>query len=149
MAAWKSLAMLVVGMIGLSFGAEWFVAGASTMAREAGVSEQTIGLTIVAVGTSLPELVTSLVAAFRKQPDISLGNLVGSNIFNLLGIIGFTAAVLPIRVDYGAFRPDLAWMAGIALLLLPMMLPKRMVRWQGLLLFAAYAAYIGTVLVRA
>jgi cation:H+ antiporter len=113
------------------------------------VSEQLIGVTIVAVGTSMPELITSMVAAFRKQPDISLGNLIGSNVFNLLGILGVTAAVHPIASDHAAFRIDLMAMALVAVLLYPLMrFGSRMGRWQGAVLVVAYAAYMVLVLKR-
>jgi cation:H+ antiporter len=145
----KALALLVLGVVALTFGADWFVAGGVAIAAAAGVSEQLIGVTIVAVGTSMPELITSMVAAFRKQPDISLGNLIGSNIFNLLGILGMTAVVHTIDSDHAAFQIDLVAMALVALILYPLMrFGSRMGRWQGLILLAAYAAYIILVLKR-
>jgi cation:H+ antiporter len=138
-----ALPLLVVGVLGLTKGADWFVEGAAGMARTWGVSEQLIGVTVVAVGTSLPELVTSLVAAIRKQADISLGNLVGSNIFNLLGIIGVSATVLPIRVDRPAFHLDLLVMFAVALVIYPFMrLSRRVGRSAGAVLLAGYIAYI-------
>lgn len=146
---WKSSALLFLGIIALTFGADWFVAGGVAIAAAAGVSEQLIGVTIVAVGTSMPELITSMVAAFRKQPDISLGNLIGSNVFNLLGILGVTAAVHPIASDHAAFRIDLMAMALVAVLLYPLMrFGNRMGRWQGAVLVVAYAAYMVLVLKR-
>lgn len=146
---WRPLLLLSVGVVGLAQGADWFVEGAVRIAAGLGVSDQLIGVTVVAVGTSLPELVTSLVAALRKQSDISIGNLLGSNTFNLLGIIGVSSMVLPIRVDHGTFLLDLGFMLGIALVLRPLMgIGRRLGRWQGLFLFAAYAAYIVLVLQR-
>jgi cation:H+ antiporter len=119
------------------------------LARTFGVSEHLIGVTIVAVGTSLPELVTSLMAAIRKQSDISLGNLIGSNIFNILGIIGISAIVLPIQVDHQGFLLDLAAMLVVALVLYPLMrLGKQLGRWQGFVLVVAYAVYLILVLQR-
>ncbi len=149
MAWWKAAALLVVGIAALSKGASWFVEGGVGLARQAGVSEQLIGVTVIAFGTSVPELVTSLVASFRKQPDISLGNLIGSNIFNLLGILGITSAVHPIGANHSAFLLDLLAMALTALLLYPLMrLGNRMGRWQGLMLVAAYALYVVYVVQR-
>lgn len=146
---WRSLLFLVAGIVGLTKGADWFVEGAVRIAEGLGVSKQLIGVTVVAVGTSLPELVTSLVAALRKQSDISIGNLLGSNVFNLLGIIGVSSLVLPIRVDHALFLLDLAFMLGIALMLYPLMrFGRRLGRGQGLLLLAAYSAYIVLVLQR-
>lgn len=145
---WRSLLMLVFGVSALGLGADWFVEGAVGLARTFGVSAQMIGVTVVALGTSLPELITSVMAAMRKQPDISLGNLVGSNIFNLLGIVGVTATVHPIGIDHESFMIDLAAMSLIALMLFPLMTGRRLGRWQGALLFAAYVTYILLVLQR-
>ena len=149
LAWWKAAALLALGILCLTFGADWFVQGGVGLAAAAGVSEQLIGVTIVAVGTSMPELITSLVAAFRKQPDISLGNLIGSNVFNLLGILGLTAAVHPIVSDHVAFRLDLLAMALVAVVLYPLMrFGSRMGRWQGAILVVAYAVYVFLVLKR-
>ena len=141
--------LLVVGIVALTLGADWFVEGAVAISRGMGVSEQLIGVTVVAIGTSLPELVTSLIAAFRKQADISLGNLVGSNIFNLLGIIGLSAVVLPIQVDHVAFFWDVMAMLGVGLLLyLLMRFGDKIGRWQGAVLMLAYLGYVVMVLQR-
>lgn len=146
---WKAALLLIVGIAGLAKGADWFVEGGVGMARLAGVSEQLIGVTVIAFGTSVPELVTSLVAAFRKQPDISLGNLIGSNVFNLLGIIGITAVIHPIEASHIAFRIDLLAMLIIALILYPLMrFGKGMGRWQGAILAIAYLVYVLLVLQR-
>ncbi|MBL7964059.1 MAG: calcium/sodium antiporter [Flavobacteriales bacterium] len=146
---WRSLGMLLLGIVALAFGADWFVKGAVGLAEWAGMSQQLIGLTVVAVGTSMPELITSIVAALRKQPDISLGNLIGSNIFNLLGILGLTAMVRPIPVDSVAFRTDLWAMMLVALVLFPMMrIGGRMGRWQGAVVLCSYLVYIWIILQR-
>jgi cation:H+ antiporter len=146
---WRALLLLVVGIVALTLGADWFVEGAVAISRGMGVSEQLIGVTVVAIGTSLPELVTSLIAAFRKQADISLGNLVGSNIFNLLGIIGLSAVVLPIQVDHVAFFWDVMAMLGVGLLLyLLMRFGDKIGRWQGAVLMLAYLGYVVMVLQR-
>ncbi|MBK8226016.1 MAG: calcium/sodium antiporter [Flavobacteriales bacterium] len=149
MAWWKAVLLLVAGIAALTKGSEWFVDGGVGLARLGGVSEQLIGVTVIAFGTSVPELVTSLVAAYRKQPDISLGNLVGSNVFNLLGIIGVTASVHPISASHDSFRIDLIAMLITALILYPLMrFGQRMGRWQGAILVAAYLAYLVLVLAR-
>ena len=146
---WRASLLLVVGIVALTKGADWFVEGAVAISRGMGVSEQLIGVTVVAVGTSLPELVTSLIAAFRKQADISMGNLIGSNIFNLLGIIGVSSVVLPIQVDHVAFFPDVMAMLAIALLLYPIMrFGNKVGRWQGAVLMLAYVGYVMMVLQR-
>ena len=145
----RALLFLIIGAAGLGFGSGWFVDGASGLARGLGVSERLIGVTIVAVGTSMPELIASLVAAFRKQPDISLGNLVGSNIFNILFIIGTSATITPIEASLDTFRTDLIMMTAIALLLYPMMrFGDRVGRWQGVGLLALYVGYMVLTLVQ-
>jgi len=143
---WAVLAV-VAGCIGLVFGASWFLQGAESIARNLGVSDHLIGVTLVAFGTSLPELVTSIVAAFRKQADLSVGNLIGSNIFNILGILGVTSIVKPINIDPRVLSSDVWWMFGSALVLLPMMLlGKRFGRRKGILLILIYVAYVSLVI---
>jgi cation:H+ antiporter len=149
MPIWKALLFLAVGVTGLALGADWFVEGAVAISRGMGVSEQLIGVTVVAVGTSLPELVTSLVAALRKQADVSLGNLVGSNVFNILGILGISAVITPIQADHHAFQLDLWAMLLCAALLYPLMrLGERLGRWQGAVLVLFYIGYVLLVLQR-
>ncbi len=146
---WIAALQVVVGVATLVLGSAWFVDGASGLAKAYGLSEGLVGLTIVALGTSMPELVTSLVAAFRQQADISLGNLVGSNIFNILGILGITALVRPIALPHGAFDHDLWVMMGVAVLIYPLMRSgSRMGRWQGLVLLLSYGAYMALVVGR-
>ncbi len=146
--AWRSILLIAAGIGALALGADWFVDGAVGLAKIFGVSDQLIGVTIVAVGTSLPELITSVMAAFRKQPDISLGNLIGSNIFNLLGILGLTAAIKPIMLDHGSFLLDMVAMVVVALFLLPLMFGGKLGRWQGAILCVAYLIYITLVVQR-
>jgi cation:H+ antiporter len=149
MPAWRAVVLLLLGVLGLALGADWFVEGSVAISRGLGVSEQLIGVTVVAVGTSLPELVTSLVAALRKQADVSLGNLVGSNVFNLLGILGVSAMITPIRTDHSAFQLDNAAMILSAALLFPLMrLGERLGRWQGAVLVLFYIGYVLLVLQR-
>ncbi|MEX1114690.1 MAG: calcium/sodium antiporter [Akkermansiaceae bacterium] len=136
------LLMVAVGLALLLFGARFLVDGAIIIAVAFGWSEALIGLTIVAVGTSLPELATSLLAAAKKESDIAVGNIIGSNIFNLLGILGITAVVHPL-VTAGIDWIDLAVMAGFSLLLWPMaFLQQRISRPAGALLLASYLAYL-------
>ena len=126
----------------LVFGARFLVDGAVIIARTFGWTEALIGLTVVAVGTSLPELATSLVAAIKKEADIAVGNIVGSNIFNLLGILGITAIVHPLAAT-GIGRIDYAVMAAFALVLWPMAYhQKRITRVEGAILLAGYVAYV-------
>ncbi|MFT4778497.1 MAG: cation:H+ antiporter [Flavobacteriales bacterium] len=139
--------LIIAGCIGLYFGSEWFISGARNIASNLGVSDYIIGVTVVAFGTSIPELVASSIAALRNQGDLSIGNLVGSNIFNILSVIGITSMVSPLPVDAGIIGFDIWWMLGIALLIFPIMRSKYIVsRWQGALLVIIYLAYIFMVI---
>ncbi len=140
---WLTVLYLVGGLVGLKFGADWFVEGAKGVAKSFGMTDKVIGVTIVAFGTSVPELVASGVAAYRRQTDISLGNLVGSNIFNILIVIGITSIIMPIQVAESVMNFDMYWMLGISLALYPLMfIGKKMGRIHGLILLSAYVTYI-------
>lgn len=130
-----SFALLIVG-------ANLLVAGSISFAKMLGISEAIIGLTIVAAGTSLPELATSLVAAIRKNPDIAIGNVVGSNIFNIIGILGIASIISPIKaVEINTI--DTLFMIIFSILLLPFMWTKfRLQRWEGFLLLTGYVLYV-------
>lgn len=139
---WKIIAFLAAGLIGLPIGAELLVNGATEMARVFGISETVIGLTLVAVGTSLPELATSVMAALKKQPDVAVGNVIGSNVFNLLGIIGVAGFVGPIPVPQSMLTSDLWVMAAASLLLIPFILMRfNITRSVGIVFVAIYAGY--------
>jgi len=128
----------------LVLGARWFVLGATAAARSLGVSELIIGLTIVALGTSLPEVATSLLASLRGERDIAVGNVVGSNLFNLLVVLGLSAALAPagLAVARSALRLDLPVMTAVAVACLPVFFTGRAIsRWEGMLFLAYYAAY--------
>jgi len=136
------LLMVAGGLVLLIFGARFLVDGAVVIARAFGWSEALIGLTVIAVGTSLPELATSLVAAVKKEADIAVGNIVGSNIFNLLGILGITAMTTPLAAS-GISLVDYAVMAVFALVLWPMAYHQKCItRLEGAILLAGYAAYV-------
>lgn len=138
-----SIALVVGGLAGLAVGAHLLVTGSIEIARDFGVSEALIGLTLVAVGTSLPELVTSIVAAVRNHCDVAVGNVIGSNIFNLLGIIGVSSMIRKIPVPDAFLRFDLWVMAGATLLLLPYALMHRRIgRRSGVVFCLLYAAYL-------
>lgn len=140
---WQALGWLVVGLIGLILGARLLVDGAVNIAQALGLSEAFIGLTIVAIGTSLPELATSLMAALRKQSAIAIGNILGSNIFNVLGILGATAIIAPIPVAGRFLTFDLPVMIGVSALLAVMLLARSGVgRTGGAVLLLGYAAYV-------
>jgi cation:H+ antiporter len=119
----SSLLFIAISCCGLAYGARFLVSAASNIAASLGVSERVIGITIVAIGTSLPELVTTVIAATKKQSDIALGNIIGSNIFNLFFVIGLSSLIKPINIDWSSFVGDYYWMFGISVLLLILVIP--------------------------
>lgn len=138
------LGLVVLGVALLVWGAAWLVGGATDFAEALGVSDLVIGLTLVAAGTSMPELATSIVASLRGQRDIAVGNAVGSNIFNILAVLGVTAVVAPdgIGVASSALRVDLPVMIAVAIACLPIFFTGRLIaRWEGLLFLTMYAGY--------
>lgn len=140
------LFITALGLAALFGGARLLVDGATTIATSLGVSQAVIGLTIVAVGTSLPELATSLVAAIRGNSAVSLGNIVGSNIFNILGILGITAIVTPVPVSAAMQQFDIPVMVASALLLLAILrFANRIPRLAGAAMLAGYAVYVGVL----
>ena len=141
--AYKDILFLALGMVALYFGAEWLITSVVSIAKSQGVSEKLISVTIVAFGTSLPELVTSAMAAIRKETDISIGNLIGSNIFNIFAILGITAVVHPLTISDSINQFDVYFLLGISLLLLPIMLfGKKIGRWKGVFLILFYVFYV-------
>jgi cation:H+ antiporter len=141
-----SILFILGGLAGLMVGANLLVDSATAIARTFGISEAVIGLTIVAVGTSLPELATSLVAAIRRHPEIALGNVVGSNIYNIMGILALTAVVSPIPVEGRFIRVDMWWVLGSGLAVIALAaLAGRVSRIAGAALLAAYAVYVVTL----
>ncbi|MEO9530903.1 calcium/sodium antiporter [Roseibium sp.] len=142
-----NLVMAFGGLAMILGGAHFLVSGAITLARAAGVSDAVIGVTIVAVGTSLPELVTSVIAALKRQTDIALGNILGSNLFNILGILGLTAAMTPLRVPPEMMRLDI-WvlLAATVILLVFAMTGRRLCRLEGALMLLAYGGYTTAIL---
>ncbi|MFQ6674103.1 MAG: calcium/sodium antiporter [Fidelibacterota bacterium] len=141
-AAWN-VVFIVLGILGLSVGARMFVDGASELARALGVSELVIGLTVVAYGTSLPELATSLVAAYRRESEISVGNILGSNLFNLMGVIGPVSAVAPLVVDRTVLRFELPVMIGFSVALYPLMkMNGKIPRSFAVVLLAGYVFFL-------
>lgn len=139
-----SLLIIAASSVGLVFGADWLVTGASGLARSMGISERVISVSIIAFGTSVPELATSAVAAFKKETDISIGNIIGSNIFNIAGILGITSSIHPIAVNQEIIAFDDLWMLGVSLLLFFVMAfkNKRVSRIDGILLILVYSFYI-------
>ncbi|UWR07416.1 MULTISPECIES: calcium/sodium antiporter [Ruegeria] len=140
---WKVSLYLVLGLIGLPMGAHLLVDNATIIARTYGVSETVIGLTLVAVGTSLPELATTVMAALRRQADVALGNVIGSNMFNLLGIVGIATLFGRIPVDPEFLQFDLWVMLGSSLLLIPFVFFKQdITRVWGFILTLLYVTYV-------
>lgn len=136
-------ALVALGVVLLVTGGHSLVTGAVSLARLLGLSERIIGLTVVAIGTGTPELATSMVAAMRRQTDVAVANMIGSNIFNILGILSVTALVHPIRFSAAMAGSDLWWMLGTSLLLFPVLWRGMKVeRWEGGVLVLAYAVYL-------
>jgi len=142
---WITVLIFLASCAGLTFGASLLVDSAAETAHFFGISERVISITMVALGTSLPELVTSLVAAIKKEMEISLGNILGSNIMNIVSVLGITALIKPINTVREVLIIDMPWMIGSALLLFLFMLPMRrgrITRIQGAIMFLAYTSYI-------
>jgi len=140
----KAIVYVIIGMLGLFFGGKFVVDGAIDIATSWGMSETFIGLTIVGVGTSLPELVTSIIAALKNNSDIAVGNVVGSNIFNLLWILGVTATITPLPFNKATNTDILMIILASTILIISMVIGKKYVieRWQGVLYILIYVAYI-------
>lgn len=144
----REVLRLFVGIVVLLLGSQLTVSNATELARGFGVSELVIGITLVAVGTSLPELVTSITAARRRESDIAIGNVVGSNIFNILAILGITSLVQPIAVPQQTLEIDSLVMLGFSVLLLPFVLDRKLNRLEAIVLLLGYFGFVGyTVLV--
>lgn len=161
---WVYLVIVLFASFGLAIGSRFLVIGASGIASSMGISERLISITIVAFGTSIPELTASVIAAFKKETDISVGNIVGSNIFNVFAVIGITSSIQPISMNFSEFRIDLNFMVAIYLLLLLFILPmayllkkekhfslikkykgisgSRISRTEGALLLLSYIVYV-------
>lgn len=147
MPTWKLVAFLAVGLIGLPAGAHLLIEGARGIALAMGVSEAAIGLTLVALGTSLPELATTVMAAMRKQADVALGNVIGSNIFNILAIMGIASFFGPLEVPPGMLEIDLWVMLASALVIWPFICGKMVIgRLAGGAMIAVYVGYVAFAL---
>jgi len=165
---WKSLLIISLSCVGLAFGSNNLIEGASTIAQSMGISERVISVTVIAIGTSLPELTASIMAATRGETDISIGNIIGSNIFNILGVIGITSTIRPIVVDLKSFHYDFICMLGFTLILVIFIYPVSknrnyirqkayalgltnlnggiLRRWEGMILLTAYIIYVYSIL---
>ncbi len=139
---WWDILQVVGGLVLLAAGAHWLVKGSIQLALWWGVSEKVIGLTIVAIGTSLPELITSIIAVFRKQHYIALGNIIGSNVYNFIGILGVSALVTPLQLHHSVLK-DLCYLFFLQCFLFPIFQKTAEIpRWKGACLILLYAGYI-------
>ena len=146
LSVFKIVLFFVLGGLGLWGGSDLLINGATSMALEFGVSERIIGVTVVSIGTSVPELAASIIAVLKKEKAISLGNLIGSNVFNILAVLGITSIITPVQVtDVGLLTSDIFCMLGISFVILPLVsIPKgyRLDWKDGVLLLAGYATFI-------
>ncbi len=139
----KALFWVLTGMFLLTLGAKWMIRGAVDLAEMFGVSERIIGLTIVSAGTGLPEFAASAIAAIRKHDDIAIGNIIGSNLLNILWVLGSASLVLPLQVDQALAKVDVWWMVAITLLLFALMKTRQQLsRPSGLILLMSYGGYL-------
>ncbi|RRO14357.1 calcium/sodium antiporter [Flavobacteriaceae bacterium 14752] len=143
----KVIIWLLFGIVGLYYGSEWLVSGATGIALDFGVSDRVISLTMVALGTSIPELAASVMAAIKKEKDLSLGNLIGSNIFNIGSVLGITALIHPLELESTEMlSSDLIWMLAFAFILMPfaLLIPQRFYinRLKGFILLIGYMVFI-------
>ncbi len=141
---WKSILFIVLGLIGLYFGGNYLIKGAVNIAEFLGMSEKVIGLTIIAIGTSLPELATAIVAARKKKPDIIIGNVIGSNIFNVFFILGTTATIKPLPFDSSInFDIMIAMLASVLLFITTITLGRKIItRTEGIIFLIIYVSFI-------
>ena len=146
----KSISILILGAFFLYLGSEWFVMAAIDIANYLNISQRIIGISVVSVGTSIPELATSLVAILKKEKNISIGNLIGSNIFNVFAVLGITSMLIPLNVvDLNLIQFDIYIMIFFAFVIFPLIFfPKRLVlgRLEGSLIFGCYIVYIYSII---
>ena len=145
---WQALLATVVGLVLIVFGSDFAVDAASEIARVLGLSERFIGLTIVALGTSLPELFTSVTAARKGNADIAIGNIVGSNVFNILFVVGLSSLVTPVPFASNFIVDTLVATAAVVFLLLATLKNKKLVRWHGIFMLLGYVAYFAYLLIK-
>lgn len=148
MPVWKCLLFIVIGIAAIAAGGKMVVVGASDIAKSFGMSDNLIGMTIVALGTSLPELVTSVVAARKNEVDMALGNVIGSNIFNILLVLGIASAISPVVYTHENIIDTVALIAMSLLVLLFCLRPKKLVRWQGAVMVLIYGGYTAYIIMR-
>lgn len=146
----KSILLILISTVGLYFGADWLIKGAVKIASELGVSDRIIAVTVIAFGTSVPELTTAVIATVKKQPDISIGTIIGSNIVDILGVLGITSIIKNINISFKVVEYDFYWMFGIAIVLFLCLLPLNksvLTRFKGFILLLVYFVYIYFVVI--
>ena len=147
---WLTILILLGGILALKFGSDLLVKGSVSLAQKWGMSERVIGLTVISIGTSLPELSASIIASVKGKQDISIGNLIGSNIFNILTVLGFTAAIIDLPVQSSQLLtldfPVLYGIMGVLILFMAFLTPGKITRWQGGVLFLGYIFYLWLIL---
>jgi cation:H+ antiporter len=144
---WLSISLVLIGVVLLAGGAQATVAGAVELARLMGWSERVIGLTIVSIGTSLPEVMASAISLYRGRADVSIGNVIGSNIFNILMILGISGILTPLPVQSAIFNSDCFWMLGVTLIVFPIIFTGRRVsQLEGAILLGCYGVYLAQLL---
>ena len=145
---WKSIIFVVIGLAGVIFGGNWVVSSSSFIAKQLGMSDALVGLTIVAIGTSLPELVTSFVAAKKGENDIALGNVLGSNIFNILFVLGVSSAILPMEIKENVLVDLIVCISITIIAFLFCIKSKELVRWNGIVFIVLYCLYFTYIILR-
>lgn len=146
---WKSILFVILGLAGIILGGTLSVEGAESLALKLGMSEALVGLTVLAVGTSLPELVTSVVASVKKENDIAVGNVIGSNIFNVIFILGMSSVISPLGVSGADGLMDMLVMLGTGVVTLFLgFFSKRIYKWQGAIMIALYVGYLAYIIAR-
>ncbi len=145
---WLSIILVLIGVAGIVFGGQFVVDNASEIAIALGMSESLVALTIVSVGTSLPELVTSIVAAIKKENDIAVGNVVGSNIFNVLFILGMSATISPLVVGAGTLIDSIVMIVAGIFTMVIALFSKKVTWWQGAIMLAGYVGFMAYIIVR-
>ncbi len=145
---WLSIVLAAVGLAGVIFGGDMVVDNAAAIATAAGMSEALVGLTIVAVGTSLPELVTSVVASVKKENDIAIGNVIGSNIFNIIFILGLSSAIGTLTLDFAALTDMLVMLGTGIVMVVIAIFSSKTYRWQGAVMVLMYIGYLAYIIVR-
>lgn len=145
---WKNILLAAIGLAGIIWGGDIVVDNASEIAISLGMSEALVGLTIVAVGTSLPELVTSIMASVKKEDDIAVGNVIGSNIFNIIFILGLSSTIKPLSFTNDALFDLIVMLVSGVLVIGVSLISKNMKRWQGIIFMLSYVAYLGYIIFR-